>query len=36
MTIQIKPLPFKEVKDGVKRKHSFVYGCPRPLVRVEE
>jgi len=34
-THQDKPLPFKEVVDGVKRKGRSYYGYPRPLILVD-
>jgi hypothetical protein len=35
-THQDKPLPLKEVVDGVKRKARGYYGYPRPLERVDK
>jgi len=35
-THQDKPLPFKEVGDNVRRKHPFLGGSPKPLIRVDK
>ena len=31
-----KPLPFKEVVDGVKRKGRCMGGIPRPLIPIDK
>jgi len=35
-THQDKPLPFKEIVDGVKRKGRFLGGYPRPLIPIDK